>query len=360
VRHLPVRLLAVLTLASAIACSRAADEPESIEPIGPVVGVVEATVQTIRDVVAVAGQVVPASNTDWTIFAPEPSMIAEMPKMLGEPIAAGDVLVRFEVAALTQNYNVRQAALSDAASRADMARAEVSRLTPLFERGIIPRNDLETARAELASAEAARATAEAYLEEARLLRDATRITARFSGVVAEVWHGPGEFTSGQDTDPVMRVVDPARLEIRIDLPTSQAIRVRESQPATVLTVTAGSFTATVTRRPIGVLIESATTPVRLTAPELSALTLNDVVQVEIVLDERPDAVVVPAEALLRDGTATYLMTADPDGIARRREVRIGLTAGGLVQITEGIQPGELVIVQGLAEVADGTPIIISR
>ncbi len=352
--------MVVLTLASAVACARAADQPPSIEQTGPVVGVVEATLQTIRDVVAVAGQIVPAASTDWTVFASEPSMIAEMPKMLGEPIAAGDLLVRFEVASLTQNFNVRQAALSDAASRADLARAEVSRLTPLFERGIIPRNDLETARTELSTAEAARAMAEAYLEEARLLRDATRVTARFSGVVAEVWRGPGEFTSGQDTDPVMRVIDPTRLEIQVELPTSQAIRIRESQPATVLTLVAGSFRATVTRRPLGILVESATTPVRLTAPELSALTLNDVVQVEMVLDERPDAVVVPAEAILRDGTSTYVMTAGPDGIASRRPVRIGLTSGGLAQITEGLEPGEFVVVQGLTEVTDGTPVVIGR
>ena len=224
------------------------------------VGVVEATTQPIRDAVTVAGQVVPASGTDWTIYATEPAMIAELPKGLGETVSAGDLLVRFEVGAHAQNFAVRQAALSDATARADAARAELLRLTPLFERGIVPRNDVETARAELASADAARATAEAYLEEARLLRDAGRITARFSGVVAEVWHAPGEFTSGAETDPVLRVIDPTRLEIQIDMPSAQALRVRDSHPAQVLTVTAGMFTAVVTRRPAALLMESATVP----------------------------------------------------------------------------------------------------
>ncbi len=345
---------------SAAGCGRGEETAESFEPIGPVVGVAEATIQTIREVVTVAGQVVPAANTDWTIYAPEPAMIAEIPKGMGDPVEAGDLLVRFDVAALTQTFTVRQVAVSDAASRADVARAEVSRLTPLFERGIIPRNDLETARAELSAAEAALALAEAYLEEARLLRDTTRITARFSGVVAEVWRVPGEFTSGGDTQPVMRVIDPERLEIQIELPTSQAIRIRESQPATVLTLVAGSFTAIVTRQPLGVLVESATSPVRLAAPELSALVLNDVVQVEMVLDERPDAIVVPAEAVLGEGAVRFVMVAEPDGIARQRAVRLGLSSGGFAQIADGIQPGELVIVEGLADVTDGAPVIISR
>jgi membrane fusion protein (multidrug efflux system) len=54
------------------------------------------------------------------------------------------------------------------------------------------------------------------------------------------------------------------------------------------------------------------------------------------------------------------MTAGPDGIARRRPVRIGLTSGGLAQITEGLEPGEFVVVQGLTEVTDGTPVVIGR
>jgi len=317
-------------------------------------------VQTLRDTVTVAGQVVPASNTDWRIRAPQDGMIAELPHGIGEAVAAGDLLVRFDVAALTQNFNARQAAVSDAAARAATARSEVSRLTSLFEQGIIPRNDLESARAELATADAAYKTAEAYLEEARLLRDSTRITARFSGVVAEVWHFPGEFVPADDADPVMRVIDPTRVEIQIELPTSQAIRVRESHPATVTTFAAGMFTATVTRRPVSMLIEAATTPVRLTAPELSQLTLNDVVQVELVLDERPDVVVVPAEAVLVDGRSSYVMTAGADGFAHYRPLRTGLSTGGLVEVVEGLQPGELVIVQGLSEVTDGAAIIVSR
>lgn len=352
-------MLSVVLLCAG-ACSTAEEASGPVEAAGPVVGVAEASIQAIRDVATSTGQVVPAASTDWTIYAPEPAMIADLPKTLGDPVAAGDLLVRFEVGAHAQTFAVRQATLSDATARADAARAELSRLTPLFERGIVPRNDVETARAELAAAEAARATAEAYLEEARLLRDAGRVTARFSGVVAEVWHAPGEFTSGAETDPVLRVVDPSRLEVQIELPPAQALRVRDSHPARVLTLSAGVFTAIVTRRPLGLLMESATVPVRLTAPELSTLALNDAVQVEIVLDERPDAIVVPVEAIQRDGTATYVMVADHDSIARRRPVRLGLTSGGLVEVTDGLAAGATVIISGLGDVADGQPVVISR
>jgi cobalt-zinc-cadmium efflux system membrane fusion protein len=346
-------------LLAVVACS-GSDEQEAAAPIGPVVTVAEAVVQPIRDAVTVAGQVVPAAGTDWTIYAPETALIAELPKTQGDAVEPGELLVRFEVAAVAQALVERQAAVSEASARADAARAEFSRLTSLFERGIIPRNNLDAARAELSAAEGVQAAAEVYLEEARMLREAARITARFSGVVADVWRVAGEVVTAASTDPIMRVIDPARLEIQIEVPTGQALRIRESHPAQVLTLAAGTFTALVTRPPIGLLTDAATTPVRLAAPELSALALNDIVQVELVLDERSDALVVPAEAVQRDVASTYVMVAGPDGIARHRPVRIGLTAGGLVQIADGLQPGELVIVQGLLDAVDGMPVVVGR
>jgi RND family efflux transporter MFP subunit len=356
-----VKAIAVLALVvSAAGCGRDALPAEEAGPAAAVVGVAPVRRQALRETVSTPGQVVPATSGDWTIFAPEPAMVVELPRSVGEAVAPGDLLVRFEVAAHTQAVTLRQMAVAEATSRADLARAEVNRLAPLFEQGIIARNMIETARAELASAETAEKAAAALLQEATLIQNTTRITARFAGVVAEVWKAPGEVTTGLETDPVLRVVDPTRLEIQFELPIEQAIRVRESHPATVLTLAAGSFPAQVTRRPVGLAIDAAKAAVRLSAPEIATLAMNDIVNVDLVLEERVDALAVPIESVLRDGSATYVMIVDSDQVARRRPVRTGLTAGGLVQILEGLDEGQQVIVQGLNDVADGTAVVISR
>jgi len=359
-RRLVAAALAAVVAVSVAGCAREPEIGVDRAPDAVVVGVSKATVRTLVDSVSVVGRVVPASSGDWTITAPEPALIAEMPKNVGDAVAVGDLLVRFEIPSLSQNFTQRQMAVSDAAVRTELARAEANRLGPLFEQGLVARVAIEAARQDLAAAEAAQVTAEAYLEEARLLRDAASVKARFPGIIADRWHAPGEFASGEPTDPIVRVIDPTRLELAIELPIDQALRLRDGHPATVFTLAAGMFTAVVARRPIGMLVEGATTPVRLTAPEVNGLTMNDVVQVDLMLDERRDVLAVPVEALQRDGTASFVMVADPDGIARRRPVRVGLTAGAFVQIDDGLRPGEYVIVQGLLDVSDGSPIQISR
>ncbi|HUF49119.1 MAG TPA: efflux RND transporter periplasmic adaptor subunit [Vicinamibacterales bacterium] len=353
----------LVVLAVVIATTACGREPAPVEEQGPaavVVGVATVGRRSLQETVSTAGQVVPAVSADWTIYAPQAAIIADLPRTVGEEVAAGDLLVRFEIAEQVQNVTLRQMAAADAAARADQARADVNRLSPLFEQGVVARNVIEAARAELSSAEAARKTADAYLEEARLVQETSRITARFDGLVAEVWKTPGEIATGLDTDPVLRVIDPTRLEVMFELPIEQALRVRESHPATVLTLTAGSFTALVTRRPVGMLVEASRAAVRLTAPELGTLALNDIVHVDLVLEERIDVLVVPIEAVQQDGTAAYVMTADADSVARRRPVRTGLSAGGFVQILEGLDEGQQVIVQGLTDVNDGTAILVGR
>lgn len=358
-----VRILRVV-LATAIitaGCGSSSDDAATETDNRLFVTVAEAQVQTLRETVAGAGQVVPAANGDWRVLAPEPAMIAEVTKMAGDPVEAGELLVRFEIASLTQNYNARQLAAAEAAARTDRARAEVDRLTPLYEQGVIARTMLDQARAELSTAEAAQASAEAYLEEARLMRNAASVTARFDGIVAERWHNEGEFVSGEDSDPVLRVIDPTRLEIALVVPNEQAMRIREGQSANIQTLTGESVVATVARRPLGLRLDPSMSEVRLAPPSLEGLALNDAVRVELVLDERPDALVVPAETIVRDlGATPHVMLVDDSSIVRRRPVRLGLTTGGLTQIVDGLLPGERVVLQGLGEVVDGMTVSVSR
>jgi multidrug efflux pump subunit AcrA (membrane-fusion protein) len=78
------------------------------------------------------------------------------------------------------------------------------------------------------------------------------------------------------------------------------------------------------------------------------------------VEERRDVVVVPADAVQRREGATFVWVPNESGQAMRRDVRLGLVANNLAQIVSGLAAGELVIVTGLAELTDGTPIRISK
>jgi RND family efflux transporter MFP subunit len=187
------------------------------------------------------------------------------------------------------------------------------------------------------------------------------VKARFAGVVAKQFHQVGDFVAGGAQDPVLRVVDPARIEVSILIPAAQAARITAGLPANIQAAgVIEPLVATVAPQPLLSQPGSSSTEVRLSFAVKPTLPVETPVRAEIVFAERPDAIVVPTIAVLRDDTGSYLMIASPDGIARRRTVQVGLVAAERTQIAAGMSPGERVITTPLDQIADGMAITVER
>jgi RND family efflux transporter MFP subunit len=318
-----------------------------------------ARLETLREALTLPGTVVPSVLADFTVVAPEPAEILEIPHAEGAAVREGDVLVRFEIPSLTTNLLARQAELTEATARAQAAGAEVARLNVLLDKGIIPRNAVEAARTAFAAAEAAQSQAKAALDAANRLAERAIVRARFAGTVIKVWHLAGDVVAPDPADPILRVVDPTRTQVAVQAPVAQIERLSPGRAGIVATAAGTSAPATISSR--SAPAPGATTAeVRLSLQGTSPLPIDTVVQVEIQLDERQDVIVVPEHAIVRDGTAAHVWIAREDSRAERRPVRVGLTVNGLSQVLSGVETGERVITTGLAQLQDGAPIVVSR
>ena len=347
-------LLAALLLALP-ACSRETATESAADTSVPVT-VQPARLDTLRDVLAVSGLIVPAAATDWSVTATEAARIVELPKAEGDAVETGDLLVRLEVPSISDEIASADLALSEARSRAATARDEVQRLTPLWERGMIARNMFDNAKAALGAAEAAVAQAEARRDAGKQLLSRAEIRARFPGIVIKRFHNEGEFVAGTPTDPILRVIDPTKVQVMVHVPVLQVSRVPPGHAATVTGPGVPAEAATVVLRQPPVDATATTAEVRLGFAAPTTLTLDTPVQVEMVLEERRDVIVVSAAAVRRDEAGPFVMIARDDGVAERRPVRLGLVIGPSTQITQGVNVGERVITTGLDQVTDGTRI----
>jgi RND family efflux transporter MFP subunit len=76
-------------------------------------------------------------------------------------------------------------------------------------------------------------------------------------------------------------------------------------------------------------------------------------RLRVVLEERPDAVVVPQAAIQESQGSASLFVVGPDQTVQARAVRVGPRFGPLWVIDEGVKPGEQVVVKGIQQVRPG-------
>jgi RND family efflux transporter MFP subunit len=357
----PRSALAVLALAgvaaaaAAGACSGPATQEVQTEEKMPVV-TRPATRGTIRPVVVGTGTVKPAAGAELLVSAPQSARIAEMPKGIGDRVRKGDLLVRFDIPTLVADASERRSALASAEARLTAARANQQRIAGLYQRGIAARKELEDAQRELTDAEAAVAAARTSRTTAGELAARQVVRAPFAGVVAARGHNPGDLVDASAAEPILRLVDPARLQIEVAVPLADLSRVAVGNPATV--TGPGAYPperAAVLSPPAAVDSTTGAATVRLSFAAPTRLPAGTPVRVEIQGQPDEGALLVPSAALVQEGVQSYLYTVDAQGKAHRQAVRVGIVAGGLAELLPGskVAPGEAVVVSGQNGLPDG-------
>lgn len=346
----------VLALIAAGACTKHAAEEVVSETVVPVMAAPVVT-GPIRGRVHATGVVSPSPGGELVVIAPEAAAVVEIPHAEGDRIRRGDVLVRFEIPSSAAEVQKQVAEIARAQATVANAEANQLRAHDLFDRGIAARKEVEDADRGVADAQAAFAQAEAARAAATLVAARSVVRATFDGVVAKRYHNPGDVVDPVSTDPVLRIVDLRRLEVVASVPLADSPRIIIGAAAHLTNVPAGDpqVGLAVLSRPAAVDVGSATIPVRLAFNVPTNLPTGMPVQVDIDAELRPNAVLIPAAALVREGEETAVFVVDGDK-AQRRRVQIGLTDGERIEIISGLKTGELVIVDGQAGLPDGAPI----
>jgi len=109
-------------------------------------------------------------------------------------------------------------------------------------------------------------------------------------------------------------------------------------------------------RPAAVDQTGVSADVRIGLAEPTHLAAGTPVRVEIVAEQHPNAIVVPAVAVLHEDEDTFVMVAGADNKAHKRKVTAGLSTPKLIEITGGLKAGEAVIVQGQQGLPDNADI----
>lgn len=341
---------------------------------------------TVEAVTSASAVIAAAPGAELIVIAPQAGRIARLPKGEGDAVRKGELLVEFDIPSSQADVAAREAEVTQAQARLTNARNALTRLQGLFERGVAARKEVEDAQRDSAEAQAAVTNADAARAAARRVASRTTVEAPFAGVIGKRWHNPGDLVEAAASDPVLRVVDPARTEVTAAVPASVASRVHPGQTARVRgTLDSGSggegaadaaagadkgdtgdtgdkaepdfWPASVLTRPTVVDPATATANVRLALRKVTGLPpIGTAVHVDIVTEVRKGVVTVPPAAIVHDEGKSFVFIAGSDKKAHRHEVKVGVSSESAVEIVSGVSVGDNVIVRGQAALPDGAAI----
>lgn len=276
--------------------------------------------------------------------------IVEAPLDEGMPVRAGALLARLDDSVLAAQASQAQAAIGEAEAFLDFARQEEARSETLVRSQTGSRQVLEQRQSATRQAEARLVSARARLAEVETRMAQTRILAPTDGLVSRVSVRIGA-VPGQGQE-LFRILRDNRLELEARVPELELADVRAGQRATVRHG-AREIAAEVRLVAPVVAAETRLGLVRIALPSDSGLRPGMFARAEIHGTAR-EAVMVPASAIVfREGAPqAFVLPEGADRVAMRRLVT-GARQDGMVEITEGLAPGERVITAGAGFLVNG-------
>jgi HlyD family secretion protein len=198
---------------------------------------------------------------------------------------------------------------------------------------------------QLRSAQAQMDAANAHYESAAAQASYAEVRSPLTGVISDRPLNVGEMASAGSA--LFSIVDLSRVVARASVPVQQAALVSVNKPATISGGTVELKGKVIVVSP-AVDPSSTTVQIWVEAPNPGErLKLGSTVQISIDAGEVPNAIVVPASALLAsDEGGEKVMVAGADGLAHEHPVKVGIRSGDDVQILSGVKEGDQVITQG--------------
>ena len=264
----------------------------------------------------------------------------------GETVVRGQVLARMRDDLVT-------ARLREAEARYQLAQANFSRGNDLLQAETISQSDFDRLIAEYGIAAAVRASAEAAM------RDSV-IRAPFDGVVAERRASQGQFLSiGQ---PITSLIQQDPLEAEFRVPERLLAAVKPGQTISLRSAAQGAsaFQGTVFFVSPRVDERSRTVLVKAEVPNPDGVLKGGMfVNLDLVISVRDDALMVPEAAIHYRGGQARVLALGADDRAEVRRVQLGTRIRERVEILEGLEDGDRVVVEGHQKMGPGTKVVIA-
>ena len=291
-------------------------------------------------------------------------LVIEAPFKEGAMVRNDDLLFKIDARPFQADLDSKKATVVQAQSMEDQAKVHLARYGKVVGTQAISRDDYDSAKASYEEAAASVSAAQASLETSRLNLEWTEVRAPIAGRISRMNVTVGNLVNGGSGQATLLTtimsIDP--MYCYIDVPETAALRYQklalQENQANVASAKIPCFLQLEDETTFGhqgvidfvdnhVDINTGTVQVRGVFSNPTGLLMPGLFTLmRIPASGHYQAILIPDAAVNTDQNERYLLIVGADNVVRRRPVKLGALFGTLRSVTDGLKPGELVIVNG--------------
>ena len=271
-------------------------------------------------------------------------VVRSLPFTEGQRVIEGTVLAQLD-------DREEKAAAERATAEREKDESSARRAEKLAEQQVISQAELDEVRAQLKVAQANEA--EAVARHEKML-----IRAPWAGVVGRRRVSPGAYVKSGDVITEVARVDVVKVRFSAPERYAQSLKVGVSVDAMTPAFPGEVFTGRATVVDPNVDPETRTVQIVARVPNPQGkLKPGMSANVSVTLEEHPEALVVPDEAIFAEGTQKFVFVVKNDSTVARTAVETGLRDSMRVEIVTGLVAGQQVVSAGHQKLFDGARVM---
>lgn len=277
---------------------------------------------------------------------------------VGQAVHKGDLLVRIEAAAVQASQASAASGVESAQQDVVVAERELARVKHLVEVGALAARDQELAESNLLSTRSRLKGARAQAAGAGEQVSGTVVRAPLNGVVSERAVSTGDVVA--PGSPLFTILDPTSLRLTGSVPADAAGSLKVGAPVRITVQgQAQPFEGTLER--VAPAVDPATRqiPVIITLPNADGALIAGLFAEGEIATQSAEGIVIPADALSARHDV-FVVEVVRAGKVEAVPVEIGLRNDSTerVEITAGLQAGDVVLVGPARGMSQGTPVAL--
>jgi RND family efflux transporter MFP subunit len=342
------------------------------EPQTVTVSTAPVAIRPLADHLSISSELVPFQEID--VYAKEAGYVKELNVDYGSRVRKGQVMAVLEIPELEAQLDQDRAIIKAQSDQVTQANNEIARVKAQenvyklqYDRlagvakaqpGMVAQQEVDDAQGKYLAAQSQTAVSQGAYEAAKsqleavkaklahdqALYDYSKITAPFDGVVTQRYANLGALmqagTSNTQSTPLVKLSQETVYRLVIPVP---YIKVGDPVDVRVPSLKR-DFQGKVVRFSVDVTSDTRTMHTEVDVPNPTHELIPGLyAEAVLTLNQRPNAVTVPVQAIDRDGDSTSVMLLD-GGTVERRPVKLGLQTANYAEIASGLKPGEQVVV----------------